>query len=232
MGIWQNIILSFTLHTIIIATTIVVYGRGMPLYAPAGYMEVSIVEDMPAINSRHKSGIPFHGPSTTYMEESHQGPKPAKEVDKITSSMGVPGDYHPEEPYPDRAGLLTDVEPDISIPVHPIKGNNDGIDKRGRPYPVDTIQGDGKDKPSYATIRERIEMAKRYPLSARRQGIEGRVVLRFRIMRDGGVKDIRIIEGSGYEILDMASIETVRRAVPLPYVEGWIEISLLFKLDS
>ncbi|MEK6689791.1 MAG: energy transducer TonB [Nitrospirota bacterium] len=80
-------------------------------------------------------------------------------------------------------------------------------------------------------IRESIENAKVYPWLARKKGIEGKVVLRFRVMQDGMVKEIELVESSGFEILDKVSVETIKRSAPLPYINGWIEIPLVFRLE-
>lgn len=80
-------------------------------------------------------------------------------------------------------------------------------------------------------IRDSIEKAKIYPLLARKKGIEGKVILRFRIKPNGEVEEVRILKGSGFEILDKISIETIKRAAPLPYMRDWIEIPLVFRLE-
>lgn len=87
----------------------------------------------------------------------------------------------------------------------------------------------GKDPVS--VIRDSIEKVKMYPLLARKKGIEGKVIIRFRIRTDGRVEEIHIFKNSGHEILDRIAIETIKRAAPLPYVNGWIEMPLIFRLD-
>lgn len=81
-------------------------------------------------------------------------------------------------------------------------------------------------------IRNSIEKSKAYPPLARRRGIEGKVFLRFRIRPDGKVDEIRIIKSSGFDILDKTAIETIKRSAPLPYVSGWIELPLVFRLSG
>jgi protein TonB len=82
------------------------------------------------------------------------------------------------------------------------------------------------------TIRRRIEQAKTYPEAARRDGVEGRVDLRFRIAGDGSVEAMEIVRSSGSRILDEASEETIRRAAPYPPVLGWIRLPLSYRLDQ
>ena len=79
-------------------------------------------------------------------------------------------------------------------------------------------------------IMRKIEDAKRYPGAARRMGIEGKAIVRFKLKPQGQVEAIEIVESSGSEILDRASLQTVRDAVPLPYKAGWLKVGIVFKI--
>ena len=79
-------------------------------------------------------------------------------------------------------------------------------------------------------IIRKIEAAKRYPGAARKMGIEGKAVVRFKLKPQGQVEAIEIVESSGSEILDRASLQTVRDAVPLPYKKGWLKVGIVFKI--
>ncbi len=81
-----------------------------------------------------------------------------------------------------------------------------------------------------AEIMRRIEKAKRYPRMARKMGTEGKATVRFRIRTDGKVEGVELMESSGSEILDQASLETVQRAAPLPYKDGWLKVVIVFKI--
>ena len=81
-----------------------------------------------------------------------------------------------------------------------------------------------------AEIVRRIEGAKRYPRMARKMGIEGRATVRFKLKANGKIEKAELLETSGWEILDQASLETVQRAVPLPYKEGWLKVVIVFKI--
>jgi protein TonB len=75
-----------------------------------------------------------------------------------------------------------------------------------------------------------IERVKSYPRLARERGIEGVVHLRFRVRPQGEVDRVEVVRSSGYEILDTASVRTVYRAAPMPYVSGWIEVPIAYVL--
>ncbi|HYA86385.1 MAG TPA: energy transducer TonB, partial [Nitrospirota bacterium] len=71
-----------------------------------------------------------------------------------------------------------------------------------------------------ANLAAAIERTKNYPRLARERGIEGVVRVRFRMTPSGAVEKIEIVQSSGSEILDSASIGAVYRAAPLPHVSG------------
>ena len=84
--------------------------------------------------------------------------------------------------------------------------------------------------PVHSEILRRIERAKLYPRMARKMGIEGQATIRFRLKPDGKVESVELVGSSGSDILDQASLETVHRAAPLPYKEGWLKVVIIFKI--
>ena len=89
--------------------------------------------------------------------------------------------------------------------------------------------GTGRDG-AFAYILRRIEATKRYPEEARRLGHRGTVAVRFRIGSDGAVAAAEVAASSGSSFLDTASLETVRRAAPLPAVPGWLRVRISYGL--
>ncbi len=81
-------------------------------------------------------------------------------------------------------------------------------------------------------LRQRIERAKRYPALARRLGMEGTVHVEFRIARDGSVEGVKVAKSSGYPVLDEASVQAIKRAVPLPIVPGKIRVPISYLLHK
>lgn len=75
-----------------------------------------------------------------------------------------------------------------------------------------------------------------YPWSARRRGIEGRVVIRLEVGADGHPTQVELIHSSGDDALDRAALTTLRNwrlrpavadGVPVP---GRIVVPILFTL--
>ncbi|MFH1703733.1 MAG: energy transducer TonB [Nitrospirota bacterium] len=84
----------------------------------------------------------------------------------------------------------------------------------------------------YALIRAAIEKAKTYPLIARKRGVEGTVLVSFRIDVKGLPQNVMIVKSSGYQILDDEVQKMLRKASPFPELNGEIVIPITFKLSG
>jgi TonB family protein len=82
----------------------------------------------------------------------------------------------------------------------------------------------------WAVISSAIERSKNYPRMARERGIQGVVHVRFRVSQSGAVENVEIVKSSGSDILDTASVRTLYRAGPMPYVSGWVEVPIAYVL--
>lgn len=90
-----------------------------------------------------------------------------------------------------------------------------------------------------SAVRRKIESCKRYPISARKAEIEGRVSVRIVILKDGRLEKAEVVESSGYRILDRAALRSVREAEPFPPIPDAVKldridigIRLVFKLSE
>lgn len=85
-------------------------------------------------------------------------------------------------------------------------------------------------------IRLMLEKEKRYPFLARKNCQEGTVYIKFTLLRDGGLKKIRVTKSSGFEILDKEAEATIRRisfpAFPksLRLTQLQLEVPIVFRL--
>ncbi len=61
-----------------------------------------------------------------------------------------------------------------------------------------------------------LEKFRYFPESASRREIEGQTIVRITIAKDGKLLASTVKESSGYELLDTAAIDIVRRAAPYP----------------
>jgi protein TonB len=78
----------------------------------------------------------------------------------------------------------------------------------------------------------------RYPHAARRRGQEGKLLLLVEVLPSGRVGKIEIEKSSGFELLDNAAIDTVKRWRFVPAKRGanpvraWVKIPVEFNLRS
>lgn len=66
----------------------------------------------------------------------------------------------------------------------------------------------------FARIKHQIERVWMYPIEAAERGISGDLTLTFRISKDGNLLGVRLMDRSGYEILDVAALKAVKEAAP------------------
>jgi protein TonB len=85
---------------------------------------------------------------------------------------------------------------------------------------------------NYDYIQRRIRDALRYPALARREGIQGAVQVAFIIHTDGSLSSLKLRKSSGYEVLDQAALEAVRKAAPFrkPPEEAKLVLPVTFTL--
>lgn len=86
----------------------------------------------------------------------------------------------------------------------------------------------------FAWIRDAIQRTIAYPATARRMGWEGKVVVAFHLLSDGSVRDVRVVQGSGYAPLDRGAIDAVRNASPFPRspVEAEVITPVVYRLTT
>jgi len=92
--------------------------------------------------------------------------------------------------------------------------------KEGKaPARSDTITLDTKDKRyrSYAfAVKERLQASWEYPAGAKKDLLEGDVLIMFSLASDGSLKGIRVLKSSGRHILDRGATSAIESAAPFP----------------
>lgn len=76
-------------------------------------------------------------------------------------------------------------------------------------------------------VKQRIEEVRRYPLWAKKQGIQGIVHLNFTILSNGLSDDVEIIRSSNSQILDEEAVSAIKRANPFPSIPREIDSSFV-----
>jgi TonB family protein len=194
----------------------------------------TVTKDVPVTVPLSKKQLPGLKVSAPQIQEEMTGRKkeltvPVREDrDLLTGSGGFAADishYSTAKP-PGETGRTDTAISSAATGLSPSgRGSKDGG------------TGDGGAKTakegSYAAISEiraAIERAKRYPLFARKRGMEGTVAAEFSINARGLPENVTIKRSSGFAILDSAAKETILRAAPFPVFAGKIEIPITFRL--
>lgn len=88
-------------------------------------------------------------------------------------------------------------------------------------------------KENFLYIRDMVQKKATYPEMARLKGWEGKVAVSFIISSDGRIKDVKVMQSSGIEVLDRSATETVRNASPFPKpsAEAQIIIPIVYRLN-
>ena len=88
-------------------------------------------------------------------------------------------------------------------------------------------------------VKQKIEEARRYPLWAKKKGIQGITRISFTLLPDGSCLEVKISGSSGSEILDHEALETLKRAAPFPAVPEKVsrfpvclEVGIVFSLEQ
>lgn len=87
-------------------------------------------------------------------------------------------------------------------------------------------------KEHFLYIRERITKNIVYPPMARRMGWHGQVRIAFVVCEDGGVRDVRVVDSSGFGMLDRDAVDTVKNVAPFPRppVKAEIRLAISYRL--
>jgi len=93
-------------------------------------------------------------------------------------------------------------------------------------------------KPAFGGIGYKNNPPPDYPAQAVRQGWQGTVLLRVRVLQNGAVESVEVVKSSGKKVLDDAAIHTVQGWVFAPStrgstpIDGFATVPIEFKLDS
>lgn len=130
-------------------------------------------------------------------------------------------------------GVQTSGErPDAPTFVSPKVRSEDSV--ATKPDPSPELLRELYLKQELAVIRQILQENISYPPLARRMGWEGRVLLAIRIGEDGSLKEVRVLESSGYELLDKNAVDTVKRVArlfPKPPVEVMVKLPVNYTLE-
>lgn len=127
----------------------------------------------------------------------------------------------PSEAPPDAADGIS-AEPAVALPAAALSASLGALDR----------------STYFDLVRQRIESHKRYPLTARKRQVQGKVVLRFTLSDRGDLQQVSVLRSSKSSDLDQAAMDAVRSAAPYPppprdlgQQELALEVAIFFELS-
>ena len=235
---WKGAGASLLLHLFVGAAVIVALS-GPPKAAPQvidlTLLPPAEIDRRPVVPAFAASAEPARDPGKAVLPEPPalpappavaippDGTAPANPSDPAaTKSAPAPGSPH----GPAAASAATGQGP-----VKAGAGSPSGTSGAGSPSGT---SGAGSPAGDFAWIRDAIQHAIAYPPAARKNGWEGKVVVSFRLLSDGSVQDVRVVQGSGHAALDRGAIDAVRNASPFPRstVEAKVITPVIYRLTT
>ena len=244
---------SLAIHALIF-TAIVLLSRSMPSNKPIvidftiASSQDSKVEAYPNTPSQSQQSPVMNRRSTVKKREPEVKVQKT-ETKEVTRQVSPSPDNTPATSISDNQpplppGMSQDAQDTITSPEPETvssesNGSAEGIQKDAVAAPgnaasdiVESAKA-GYLKEHFTYIRDSIVEKLSYPHLARKMGWEGKVTISFIIDERGGAEDIKIIESSGFAILDKNAVEAVRKALPFPKppCRAEIIIPVAYRLD-
>ncbi len=224
MTFQRSLSISILFHILIFGSAIAFAGftRGA-LWGHHDVIVVSLVDSGPASRGGTLQEI-----GNVEEMQSHKKPVASHTKDTAAISPETP----PQEQETREGALMPAIQESAETGIGGVVDGNAGKGKTGDGVPgtVSGTQFGLIPAEQWAVIESALERSKTYPRMARERGIQGVVHVRFKLRPSGDVETVEIVRSSGYDILDDASVRTVYRAAPMPYVNGWVEVPMAYVL--
>ncbi len=135
------------------------------------------------------------------------------------AARGRPG---PAAPPSTRRGLMLPTQEDLEK-----YAQADTAEMRRAKKDAVTLDTDDLMYTSYLQgLKRRIELIWKYPETARRDGLQGSLIMRFSIGKSGKLESVEIVRSSGYPMLDEAAKQALEDANPYnPLPDNWHKTS-------
>jgi len=217
-----------------LAFHVVVIGALIWLFVPSGHVPEAIVSiEVEIVGSDGKetpanTGTTQKPPTVQGMAHHNKPPPPAaRETQSQTtpsaiamlppapslSDVALPAAPTPAPPSPPASAAATDSAAAPS-PVSGV-GQSGGASGSAATGAGDTAsagkQGSGEgDQPPRYKLGSGTTPYPPYPMVARRNGYQGRVVVRLAVAPDGRATDAQVLESSGHDVLDQSAVDTLK----------------------
>ena len=197
-----------------------------PKVEPVVRAAVETKESEPAVNAEPiiAQNQPVTPAAPTEIAEAQQTPhEPVAHASlgmsphEVTVPQAAPAPSHPESSQTSAHEAVGVSRPADPAPVDGISPSPSA--KEAPEQMAKAVRSGPEPKPDHRWLAEslwrRVAELKRYPSSARLNGLEGKVVLKAIIRSDGHLAELSVQKSSGHTVLDEAAMEAVRLACPL-----------------
>ncbi len=198
---------------------------------PKETQKMSTLQEIPQKATSKPEATELQDEKTMPVEENTEKPKTAKEqISTSTLAQSEKSQRLTSEP----AGIKGSKETGAQT-----SASQEGSGRASKTLETSHTSSEEEQRQLYlkeklSVISQIIQKNISYPPIARRMGWEGRVVLSIRLCTDGTVKEIKVLESSGYEVLDRNAVDTVRRVAglfPKPPVEVVVKVPVNYRLE-
>jgi len=157
--------------------------------------------------------------------------EPVRTVRKKKKTVAQPAETEEPSPVEEAGPATVDEEPaETQPPAPPAAQPAPGPVVKAPPALPAPPKAMNVDK-ALALIRAKLQKNLLYPPIARLNSLQGTVRVRFEIESSGKPLNVKIVESSGFEVLDKAAVKTVLASAPLPVVPLKVKVPVVFKLD-
>lgn len=199
--------------------------RQQRLIETASVMERSPAQTPPEVEQRQEAVAQMDATpvkDAIKSEEAHIEPVPNPIAQSVVPeeppSLGDPNASVRQVPTDNNKPLTEPTEP-VRMAAVP----KESVTSQASPEPPQPATGTIPQAPAgradygwlIESVSKRMAELKRYPVTARANGLEGKVLLRAVIRADGQLVEVVVQRSSGHEELDAAAMQTMRDASPL-----------------
>jgi protein TonB len=224
----RGIQLSLAVHGLLVLAVMAVGSAGRP--API-VIDFTVEESLPAARTEQKDPLQARVPDRPDKPKLRESLPATPEREPLPAAQVVPP--------------LSDIQ--VPVAAAPVARQEESRILRKAPSaetgpappsaePGESPAEAGKKKylqEHFAYISDAIMKSLSYPAMARKMGWQGKVTLTFVVREDGGVRDVRVVESSGRDLLDRNAVEAVKKASPFPRppVEAQLIVPVRYRLN-
>lgn len=177
-------------------------------------------------------------PAAAPMPETHPLKAPVKEIVKPVTNSAKIHTSEVAKPKPAPLEVMTAPEKVSTQPAQQVPATT----KAEQPSPIENTDGIGQDTATIVPLVQKASIRSQvppiYPARARQLGMQGTTLLHALVEPSGEPSDLKIVQSSGYRLLDDAALAAVRQWVFEPtdqngsHQKAWVAVPVEFVLSQ